>query len=543
VDKKVESTVADAPEVVTMPAPREGVEDVVVGQERWEQMHRLKAEGMTVSGIARATELDRKTVRRCLRQVRWQAYRRAVKREGLMAAHRSWLEGRAPQVGYSARILYQELCAQRGFEGGYGTVRDAVRPLRIESAAALVTQRRFETEPGEQAQADWGEVRVRLGAQIVKVHIFVLTLGYSRRAWCEGYEHERMESLLCAHEHAFEHFGGVTREILYDRMRTVIVGEREGSKRWNPTFEAFAQHWGFEPRVCQPYRAQTKGKVESGVKYVKRNFLPGRVFRDLDDFNEQLRAWQAEIADVRVHGTTHQLPIERFAREANALTPLANRAGFLAAMPRKRVVASDWLVAIDTNRYSVPWRLIGTMVEVFRVGGHWQIRHQGAVVAEHAVCEGRYQLRVNPEHGPGAVARNARLRYADTAALQDVREHAAHEPFAIVEQRDLTVYGHSDWTYCFARFIQPYQPSPIWQSGRPAHRPFRGLLGVHSRYGLYTRAVTVFRDTLNRRLKSFRYLHDFSDCFRPEQVAGWDSHPLEKRRLITAHAKSGRSMD
>jgi transposase len=357
----------------------------------------------------------------------------------LIAPHRAWLLERAPLVGYSARILYQELCAQRGFEGGYGTVRDAVRPLRTEAAAALLTQRRFETDPGEQAQADWGESRVWFGARLVKVHVFVMTLGFSRRAWAEGFEHERMESLLSAHEHAFEHFGGVTREILYDRMRTVVAGTTEGRPRWNPTFEAFARHWGFEPRACRPYRAQTKGKVESGVKYVKRNFLPGRVFRDLADFNEQLAAWQAEIADLRIHGTTHELPIERFARETNALTPLAGRAGFLAAMPRSRVVAEDWLVSIDTNRYSVPWRLIGATVEVLRVGGNWQIRHRGELVAEHAVVPGRHALSVMPEHGPGAATRNARTRYADTSKLVGPAADAA-ERFSVVEQRDLAVY-------------------------------------------------------------------------------------------------------
>ena len=380
-------------------------------------------------------------MRRCLRQVRWQAYRRPARREALLDPHRAWLAERAAQVGYSARILYQELCARRGFEGGYGTVRDAVRPLRLETAAASLTQCRFETEPGEQAQADWGEVRVLLGLQIVAVHIFVMTLGYSRRGWAEGYEHERMESLLAAHEHGFEHFGGVTREILYDRMRTIIQGERDGAKRWNSTFQAFARHWGFEPRVCRPYRAQTKGKVESGVKYVKRNFLPGRVFRDLEDFNEQLRAWQAEVADRRIHGTTHEPPIERFAREAGALTPLAGRAGFLAAMPRSRVVASDWLVSIDANRYSVPWRLIGATVEVLRLGAHWQIRHRGAVVAEHAVLPGRHELSVNPEHGPGAVARNARTRYAETAKLVSPdSSEVLGERFNPVEQRDLAIY-------------------------------------------------------------------------------------------------------
>lgn len=428
----------DGDAAVKVTASELDAEEPVVGKERWEEIWRLRAEGIKVAQIARVTGLDRKTVRRCLRQVVWQRYRRAAAGQTLLSAHRAWLAERAPVVNYSARILYQELRARGGYTGGYDTVRNAVRPLRIEAAAASVTQCRFETEPGQQAQADWGEVRVHFLSGPSAVHIFVLTLGYSRRAWAEGYEHERMESLLAAHENGFAHFGGVAREILYDRMRTVIQGEEGGRKRWNTTFAAFASHWGFELRVCRPYRAQTKGKVESGVKYIKRNFLPGRTFRDLADFNEQLRAWLTEIADVRIHGTTHEAPIVRFAREAAALIPLAGRASFLQAQPRERVVAGDWLVTIDTNRYSVPWRLIGQTVEVVRVGGCWQISHRGQLVAEHAVLADRHQLSVKPEHGPGAAARNARKRYS---------EHAANEPKATVvdtlhpvEVRDLAVY-------------------------------------------------------------------------------------------------------
>jgi transposase len=332
-----------------------------------------------------------------------------------LAAHRAWLAERAVAVGYSARILFQELRAEHRWFGSYATVREAVRPLRVEATAAAVMQRRFETEPGEQAQADWGQARVWLGGVLAKVHIFVLTLGYSRRGWAEAYPDERMESLLAAHEHAFAHFGGTTREVLYDRMRTVLEGETEGVKRWNARFKAFAEYWGFEPRVCRPYRAQTKGKVESGVKYVKRNFLPGRTFRDLEDLNEQLRQWQEHIADRRVHGTTHEVPLERFAREAPALMPTGGRTSFLQALRRERVVAGDWLVSIDGNRYSVPWQLAGATVEVVRVGGLWQISHRGQVVAEHEVLTDRHRLSVRPEHGPGAAARNARQRYAGPA--------------------------------------------------------------------------------------------------------------------------------
>jgi hypothetical protein len=262
----------------------------------------------------------------------------------------------------------------------------------------------------------------------------VLTLGYSRRAWAEGYENERLGSLLAAHEHAFTHFGGRPAELLYDRMRTVTMEPAAEQAKWNPTFESFFRHWGFEPRLCRPYRAQTKGKVESGVKYVKRNFIPGRVFADLADFNDQLLAWQVEVADVRVHGTTHERPIDRFAREAGALVHTLDQPSFFQALRRERVVADDWLVAIDANRYSVPWRLIGKTVTVVRVGARWQISHGGEVVAEHPVLMGRHQVQVDPAHGPGAVARNTRTRFSAPAPV------AAANDVQVVAIRDLDVY-------------------------------------------------------------------------------------------------------
>jgi hypothetical protein len=269
----------------------------------------------------------------------------------------------------------------------------------------------------------------------------VMTLGYSRRGYAEGFLHERMPNLLGAHENAFAHFGGRCETLLYDRMRTVVLGttaDETGTRRprFNTTFDAFARHWGFTPRLCQAYRAKTKGKVESGVKYVKRNFAPGRTFSDLEDFNEQLAAWQAEIADVRIHGTTHQRPIDRFAEESSALVPTASQASFLQATVRERVVAGDWLISIENNRYSVPFGLIGKTVRVVREGASWVIRYRGQVVAEHAVLAGRAQLSVRPEHGPGAAARNARKRYAEMPGQAERRVDTGRE----VEVRDLAVY-------------------------------------------------------------------------------------------------------
>jgi transposase len=431
-NRVMDAAVVEAPGIVAV--PEVGAEMPVISKERWEQMRRMRALGQSVSQIARTAGLDRKTVRNGLRKSEWMPYRRTPVAETLLAAHQGWLVERAPAVNYSARILFQELRATRGYPGGYDTVRNAVRPLRREAAAASLTQCRFETEPGEQGQVDWGQVRVQFATGPATVHVFVMTLGYSRRAWAEGYENERMSSLLAAHEHAFTHFGGRPEELLYDRMRTVTMEPGAAKPKWNPTFESFFRHWGFEPRLCRAYRAQTKGKVESGVKYVKRNFIPGRGFADLADFNDQLVAWLAEVADVRVHGTTHERPIDRFAREADVLVRTLDQPSFFQALRRERVVADDWLIAIDANRYSVPWRLIGKTVSVVRVGARWQISHGGEVVAEHPVLTGRHQVQVDPAHGPGAVARNARTRFSAPASVGAANEVQA------VEVRDLEVY-------------------------------------------------------------------------------------------------------
>jgi transposase len=420
-------------------------ESGVIGEQQWRAMRERREAGASVSKIAREWDLDRKTVRRALAQGTWQPYRREAPAATLLDAHREWLSSRAPQVHYSARILHQELTRERGFTGCYETVKLAVRPLRAAATVSSLTQRRFETGPGEQAQCDWGQITVRFAGVHTKVHVFVMTLGYSRRGFAMGFMRERTGDLLSAHEAAFAHFGGRCEQLLYDRMRTVVLGESEGRAQLNKTFAAFAAHWGFNVRLCQPYRAQTKGKVESGVKYVKRNFVPGRQFRDLEDFNAQLEAWQRDIADVRVHGTTHVRPIERFAEEVAHLVPTSSQPSFLAAMIRDRVVAEDWLVSIDGNRYSVPFALIGKTVQVVRVGGSWQIRHRGGLIAEHAVLAGRAQLSVRPEHGPGAAARNVRQRFGSGAARVAQAAHAE------VEIRDLALYDQLTETVSTAR--------------------------------------------------------------------------------------------
>lgn len=407
----------------------------MVGYERWQEIRRQHSEdGESISAIARRMQLDRKTVRRCIRDKRYQGYRRERPAVTLLTAHEAWIEERAPEVNFSAQILYQVLRAERGYQGSYETVKRYMAPRRQEVTSDALTQRRFETRPGQQSQIDWGEARVRLGGRPVRMMIFVLTLGFSRRGFYWGYANQQISQFLDAHERAFEHFGGLTQEHLYDRPRTVCHPDRGGKRVWNSTFRAFADHWGFEPRLCRPYRAQTKGKVESGVKYCKGNFLPGRTFHDIDDFNEQLTHWNQTVADERIHGTTHEVPMRRFARERSHLLPAHGHPSFLTDATVSRIVARDWLVSFRRNRYSVPFRLIGQTVEVRAHDGQVLITHRGQLVASHRQLTGRHELFIAPEHGPGAVARNQRIRFAQ-------RHQERPDPMAVeVEVRDLALY-------------------------------------------------------------------------------------------------------
>jgi hypothetical protein len=272
--------------------------------------------------------------------------------------------------------------------------------------------------------------------QPVVRHLFVLTLGYSRRSYYRSCPDEKLASFLDAHESAFGHFGGRTREHLYDRPRTVCRPVAEKRPVWNPTFKAFADYWGFEPRLCRPYRAQTKGKVESGVKYVRRNFLPGRTFVDDVDFAEQLADWITTVADVRIHGTTHERPIDRFVEEARHLVPTHAQPSFRLEARYPRIVGEDYLVSLATNRYSVPFALIGQPVEVLRRDGRLLIYHRDALVAEHAELAGKYGVRILPEHGPGAIARNTRQR----RSAPPTGPRPWLPPPTEVEVRDLAVY-------------------------------------------------------------------------------------------------------
>jgi transposase len=187
------------------------------------------------------------------------------------------------------------------------------RALAAEARATV----RFETPPGRQLQIDFGERRVWIADELVRVHVFVATLGYSRKLYVRAFRHERQECWFAGLEGAFAAFGGVPAEVLFDNARALVERHDAATREvvFNARLHAFARYWHFRPCACAPYRARTKGKDESGVKYVKRNALAGRRFASFVELEAHLEAWTREIADEREHGTTGESPRLRFERD------------------------------------------------------------------------------------------------------------------------------------------------------------------------------------------------------------------------------------
>jgi transposase len=231
-------------------------EERMIQPEQVQEILARLARGEKIKTLARELGVDRKTIKRWRRLGGWHPRQRGRRRRQV-EPFMEFVARRGPEVDWNAVVLYRELQGL-GFGGSYRQVQRATQPCRVQRAWTATATVRFETAPGEQAQVDFGQVHVWVGEHREKVHLFVFTLGYSRRLWVRAYPHERLSVLLDGHERAFQHFGGVPLTCLYDNPRTLVLGRRERQVLWHPVVEDFAGYYGFTPRACQPYRARTK---------------------------------------------------------------------------------------------------------------------------------------------------------------------------------------------------------------------------------------------------------------------------------------------
>lgn len=282
-----------------------------------------------------------------------------------------------------------------GYDGGDSIVKAWVRTFRPK--ATRRPHLRFETEPGVQGQVDLSFYTVLLSGEPTPVTCFSFVLGYSRWHYVRFFLHADVHTVCHSHVLAFEEAGGVPHEILYDRMKQVVLESHRDGVVYHPLFERLAQHYGFRAVPLAPGYKEGKGKVENPFRYVEGNFLAGRTFHDLDDLNRQAAKWLTETARVRIHRTTREQPATRLTEEHPALIPLPHQR-FEAGVVVTRLVGDDFCVSYETNRYSAPPRFSGRTVSVRVLEGRLSVVIEGETVASHALRDTKHKRYLAPEH-------------------------------------------------------------------------------------------------------------------------------------------------
>lgn len=320
----------------------------------------LDKQGYTPTAIAKQVGCDPRTIRRYLADptLLHKPVTR-TKRGSLLDAYRAQLEEMAKQDFQATTILRR--LRQAGYAGGYTLVKGAVQAVKEEQQRLAYV--RFETEPGMQAQVDFGDFQVTdVDGRTKTYYVFCMILGHSRMLYAELLERCDLVSFLDAHQRAFTYFGGVPREILYDRMRNVYLKRLHGKPQFTQGLQGLAVHYGFCPRVAPAYAPWVKGKVERPFDFLREDFWRGYPFATLAQANTDLQAWLAQASE-RVHGTTRQVVRERFVREQPTLLPVPPTPCDVS-LRLTREVRKDCRISVDGNFYLVPHRYVGKQVTV-----------------------------------------------------------------------------------------------------------------------------------------------------------------------------------
>jgi transposase len=395
------------------------------------QVYELAGAGQSIRQIARTLGIARNSVRKYLRAAEIPHPPPRRPRSSKLDPYQAYVRQRVAEGVDNCVVLLRELQAQ-GYPGGYSILKDFVQPLRRRTPVRAT--RRFETAPGEQAQVDFGHFRYQTVEGTTRsLYGFVLVLSWSRAMYVAFVRRADVATFLRCHVDAFTQLGGIPQRCLYDNTKVVVLGrDAAGRPVWNPQFLDFARRLGFDPRLCAPYRAQTKGRVESGIKYVRRNFWPTARFVDEADLNRQVQAWVDAVAHQRLHGTTREQPGARLPVEHPHLHALPARERVVPFLRESRQVGRDGYVQWEQSWYGVPWTWAGKTVHVQATATTVQIWADDQRLAVHPRAS-------QPGHRFTLPGQWAGLPYG--AARARPEPLAVQLPTVAVQHRSLTVYA------------------------------------------------------------------------------------------------------
>lgn len=262
------------------------------------------------------------------------------------------------QEGIQGSTIFQTLVRNHQFQGSYSSVRRLLRKIGGNAPQATVM---LDFDPGDVAQVDFGsgpKITDRRTGEQFATHFFVMTLAFSRHQYAEIVRDQKVATWLGCHRRAFEYFAGVPAKVMIDNLKSGIIKACRHDPEVQRTYAECAEGFGFLISPCPPRDPQKKGRVEAGVKYIKRNFMPLRDFTDLADANRQLKDWIRDTAGHRIHGTTKQQPLSLFADiEKDHLRPLPDAPPELAIWAKHKLHGNCHL-QFDRAFYSAPFRFV-----------------------------------------------------------------------------------------------------------------------------------------------------------------------------------------
>lgn len=336
----------------------------------------------------------------------------AVGPEGPRSSSTSLVEPHADEVrrwwseGIDGTTIHQALMRKCGFSGSYSSVRRFLRRLSGSQPRRTVI---LDFAPGEAAQVDFGAgPRLLDGGREVRTWIFVMTLCWSRHQYAELVRDQKVATWLACHRRAFEFFGGVPERVIIDNPKCAITRACWREPTVQRAYAELAEGYGFRIDPCPPGEPQKKGRVESGIKYVKRNFLPLRDFRGFGDANRQLRGWVLGRAGNRLHGSTRERPLTRFAETERHLLGELPAAAPEPSVWAQGIVQADHHVRFERARYSVPYRLIGQRLWLRATPTAVQLFEAHTMVATHPRLGPGERSTVDDHLPPEALAHKRR---------------------------------------------------------------------------------------------------------------------------------------
>ena len=366
--------------------------------------HYRDHDGLNKSQIARALSLDLRTVEKWLEEKQFQQ-RKSSSRPSKLDPFKSTIVKMLETHPYSAKQVFQRI-QEEGFTGGYTIVKDFVFKMRPKKSPAYL---KLAFAPGECAQVDWGSFgSIAIGDTKRRLSFFIMVMCYSRMMYLEFTVSQTMEHWLSCHQNALQFFGGVPRKIMVDNLKSAVIKRAVGQAPvFNQRYLDFADHYGFNIAPCGVAKGNEKGRVESGVGYIKKNFLAGLPMPSFEALQRAGREWLNTIANQRIHGETRKKPQELFNEER--LNSLPSQEYDCTTIAQMRA-SSQFRITLDSNRYSVPAEYANCKLAVKIYADRLCVYEQGKLVARHQRSYDRHQDFENPDHPKELLAQRRKAR-------------------------------------------------------------------------------------------------------------------------------------